>query len=106
VDVIEDFNMPHVEYLNQEAPSQLCLADLEQQRDASKEKIALITTWDSNSVNEFITTPGECSKSISVFFSKFKKKDYKIIKRIYQCELSLDNLNPLLVSHMMEIHSQ
>jgi hypothetical protein len=29
VDIIEDFNMPHVEYLGHASPSQLCITDLE-----------------------------------------------------------------------------
>jgi hypothetical protein len=37
---------------------------------------------------------------------KFKKKNTRIIKKVYQCELSLDNLNPPLISHMMNIFSQ
>jgi hypothetical protein len=104
VDVIEDFNMPHVGY--HETPSKLCLENVDQQRDAYKDKIARISTRDNSSIHEFITIPTKCSRSISNFFSKFKRKEHIIIKRIYQCEVGFCNPNPPLVSHMMEIHNQ
>jgi len=66
VDVIEYFNMPHVEY--HETPSKSCLENMDQQIDASKENSAQILTWDNNSTHDFITTPKECLRSISIFF--------------------------------------
>jgi hypothetical protein len=57
-------------------------------------------------MKEYVTTLVKCSKEISYFFLKFEKKNARIIKKVYQCELSLDNLNPPLISHMMNIFSQ
>jgi hypothetical protein len=73
VDVIEYFNMPHVEY--HATPSKLFLENVDQQRYSSKDNIAQISTWNNNTVHKFITNPAKCSKSISNFFSKFKRKE-------------------------------
>jgi hypothetical protein len=81
VDVIKNFNMPHIENIGRATPSKLCIAHIEQQRDVNMEKIAQISTCDNEAINEFITTLVECLKMISILFSKFNKKSIRIIKK-------------------------
>jgi hypothetical protein len=55
LDIIEDHEMPHVQFLGQSVPLSNCLADVNQQISSRTDGITQLNFWNVDVVKEFIT---------------------------------------------------
>jgi hypothetical protein len=60
LDIIEDHEMPHVQFLGQSIPLSNCLADVNQQKISRADGITQLNFWNMEVVKEFITKPTKC----------------------------------------------
>jgi hypothetical protein len=88
LDIIEDYEMPHVQFLGQSVPLYNFLTDMNQQISSQVDKVTRLSFWNVDVVKEIIIRPTECSKAMDNFLSKSKSGNEEIAKRIYRCKLN------------------
>jgi hypothetical protein len=71
VDIIEDHDMPHVQFLGQTVPLSNCHTNVNQQKKWRVERITQLDLWNVDAIKEFISRPTKCSNSIDSFLSQF-----------------------------------
>ena len=88
LDIIEDYEMHHVQFLGKLVPLYNFLTYMNQQISSQVDRVTRISFWNVDVVKEIIIRPTECSKSMENFLSKPKSGNEEIAKRIYRCKLN------------------
>jgi hypothetical protein len=102
IDIIEEYEMPHVQFLGKSVPLSNCLTDVQQQADSRENGINTLSFWNLEGVQQFLTRPIECSKEIDNFLSIFSSGREEIAKKIYRCKLNKEVPQPPLIALLLE----
>lgn len=104
-DILEEFGMPVMEELSQAVPSKLRVADVDQKRDTSTKLIKQLTEINKDVLNSFLVSPIRLA-TLSDDYVQWLGKDLKqkVIEKIYESELQLEQMKYAPISHVLEVH--
>jgi hypothetical protein len=60
VDIIEEYEFPHVQFLGKSVPLSNCLTDMQQQIDSRTNNINSLNLWTLESVQQLVNRPTQC----------------------------------------------
>jgi hypothetical protein len=102
MDIIEEYELSHVQFLGKSVPLSYCLLDLQQQVDSRTISVNSLNLWTVKSVQQLVNCPTQCSKKVVNFLSKFSGKQEEIARKIYHCKLNKKFSQPSLIATMLQ----